>query len=198
MRQLAGRRKLACPTGARDRRFLLTSVIELPGHGEIRQFQSPRFLAQFSSRKFPSDGRRWTITAPVSLFFPVAPAHGGAMRWTWGIACPDATTPLLRACHPTARKDWSFDLWAYVLMPEHVHLLIYPRGPKPEAGKIAGRIKEAVARRAIAYVEAHAPERLPRITVPEGARTGRRFWQSGGGYDRNVAEPSTAHPTKRA
>ena len=92
-----------------------------------------------------------------------------------------------------ARKDWSFDLWAYVLMPEHVHLLIYPRGSKPEAGKIAGQIKEAVARRAIAYFEAHAPAWLLRITVREGERTRRRFWQPGGGYDRNVVEPATAH-----
>jgi putative transposase len=91
------------------------------------------------------------------------------------------------------RREWSFDLWAYVLMPEHVHLLIYPRGPKPEVGKIAGRIKEAVARRAIAYLEVHAPQWLPRITVCEGGRVRRRIWQPGGGYDRNVVEPSTAH-----
>ncbi len=93
----------------------------------------------------------------------------------------------------TARREWSFDLWAYVLMPEHVHLLIYPHGPKPEVGRIVGQIKEAVARRAIAYVEEHAPQWLARITVHEGGRTRRRFWQPGGGYDRNVVEPSTAH-----
>ena len=93
----------------------------------------------------------------------------------------------------SARQQWSFDLWAYVLMPEHVHLLILPRGPQPKAGKIAGRIKEAVARKAIAYLEAHAPHWLPRITVREGRRIRRRFWQPGGGYDRNVVEPSTVH-----
>ena len=40
-----------------------------------------------------------------------------------------------------ARRRWSFDLWAYVLMPEHVHLLIHPHGPATEAGTIAGEIK---------------------------------------------------------
>jgi putative transposase len=93
----------------------------------------------------------------------------------------------------SARREWSFDLWGYVLMPEHVHLLIYPRGPNPEIGKIAGQIKGAVARGAIAYLESHAPQRLPRITVREGGRIRRRFWQPGGGYDRNVVETATAH-----
>jgi putative transposase len=93
----------------------------------------------------------------------------------------------------SARREWSFDLWAYVLMPEHMHLLIYPRRPKLDVGRIAGQIKEAVARRAIAYLESHAPQWLSRITVREGARLRRRFWQPGGGCDRNVVEPSTAH-----
>jgi len=93
----------------------------------------------------------------------------------------------------SARQEWSFELWAYVLMPEHVHLLIYPRGSQPKAGKIVGQIKEAVARRAVAYLEAYAPHWLPRITVREGQRIRRRFWQPGGGYDRNVVEPSTVH-----
>jgi putative transposase len=92
-----------------------------------------------------------------------------------------------------ARDEWSFDLWAYVLMPEHVHLLMYPRDPRLEVGRIAGHIKEAVARRAITHMEAHAPQWLSRITVREGGRIRRRFWQPGGGYDRNVVEPSTAH-----
>jgi putative transposase len=93
----------------------------------------------------------------------------------------------------SARRRRSFDLWAYVLMPEHVHLLIYPRGPAASAGKIAGQIKESVARRAISYLQSNAPHWLPRITVCEGQRIRRRFWQPGGGYDRNVVEVSTVH-----
>ena len=87
-----------------------------------------------------------------------------------------------------ARKRFPIDLWAYVIMPEHVHLLVYPREPKVEIGRIVGTIKEAVARPAIEYLEIHAPEWLPRITVREGKRTRRRFWQPGGGYDRNATK----------
>jgi putative transposase len=93
----------------------------------------------------------------------------------------------------SARQKGSFELWAYVLMPEHVHLLIHPRGPRPKVGRIVGHIKEAVARKAIGYLESHARHWLPRITVREGERVRRRFWQPGGGYDRNVVQPSTVH-----
>ncbi len=91
-----------------------------------------------------------------------------------------------------ARKQWSFDLWAYVLMPEHVHLLIWPP-EQVKAGKVVGQIKEGVARKAIAYLKASAPHWLPRITVREGNGARRRFWQPGGGYDRNAIETAAVH-----
>ena len=69
----------------------------------------------------------------------------------------------------------------------------YPRGPAAKAGKIAGQIKEAVARKAIAYLRTNAPHWLPRITVQEGDRVRHRFWQPGGGYDRNTIETATVH-----
>ena len=52
-------------------------------------------------------------------------------------------------------------------------------------------IKEPVGRKAIQYMRAHAPSWLPRITVKRGQRLERRFWQAGGGFDRNVMEPHT-------
>jgi len=78
-------------------------------------------------------------------------------------------------------------------MPEHIHLLIYPREPKLKIGHIAGSIKEEVARLAISHLETNAPQWLPHITVKEGGRVRRRFWQPGGGFDRNAIELSTVH-----
>jgi putative transposase len=89
-----------------------------------------------------------------------------------------------------ARSESPFDLWAYVIMPEHVHLLVYPR-ENIELGRVSGSMKEAVARQAIQFLEVNAPEWLPRITVREGKRNRRRFWQPGGGYDRNAVEVAT-------
>jgi putative transposase len=50
-----------------------------------------------------------------------------------------------------------------------------------------------VTHKAIGYLAEHAPEWLPRITVREGSRVRRRFWQPGGGFDRNVTELATVH-----
>jgi putative transposase len=90
-----------------------------------------------------------------------------------------------------ARKMFPVDLWAYVIMPEHVHLLIYPREVGAKAGVVAGKIKEQVARKAIQYLKENAPEWLTRIAVQEGNRLRYRFWQPGGGYDRNAVDIST-------
>ena len=90
-----------------------------------------------------------------------------------------------------ARNEFAIDLWAYVIMPEHVHLLVYPRDETVKIGRVAGCIKESVARPAIQYLQENAPQWIPRITVHEGKRIRRRFWQPGGGYDRNVVELST-------
>ncbi|QDT56011.1 Transposase IS200 like protein [Caulifigura coniformis] len=90
-----------------------------------------------------------------------------------------------------ARSRWPVDLWAWVIMPEHVHLLVSPRDPKLELGRFAGFIKEHSARPAIRWLAEHSPAFLNRITVQEGTVTRRRFWQPGGGYDRNVGQERT-------
>jgi len=146
-----------------------------------------------------------------------------------------------------ARQAQPFWLWAYVFMPEHIHLIVYPlplsvpgveameeasevgretvdegRVPGVESGRPAGgglntanngptrlhprhtastqvcnistivhAIKQPVGHKAIAYLKAHAPQWLPRITRRRGKRTERLFWQSGGGYDRNITDPNT-------
>jgi putative transposase len=90
-----------------------------------------------------------------------------------------------------ARLAWPVDLWAWVIMPEHIHLLVAPREATVEIGNFQGTIKEQVARQAIKWLELNAPEWIPRITVSEGKSTRRRFWQPGGGYDRNVEKLET-------
>jgi putative transposase len=90
-----------------------------------------------------------------------------------------------------ARARLDFALWAFVFMPEHVHLLIWPRRSEARMPAILSAIKEPVGRRAVKHISEHAPEWLPRITRKRGRRVERLFWQSGGGFDRNVWKPST-------
>jgi putative transposase len=44
-----------------------------------------------------------------------------------------------------AREKHAFDLWAYVVMPEHVHLLIWPRKPVYSTSRMLTSIKLPVS-----------------------------------------------------
>src|SRR5687767_367924 len=41
----------------------------------------------------------------------------------------------------SARRDLKLHLWAYVIMPEHVHLLFWPREPKYEIRRVRTALK---------------------------------------------------------
>jgi len=90
-----------------------------------------------------------------------------------------------------ARTKFGFQIWAYVIMPDHVHVLVNPGEAAPEMSRFLQAVKQPVAREAIGYVKMHAPEWLDRLTVREGTRLRHRFWQPGGGYDRNIASVET-------
>ena len=84
-----------------------------------------------------------------------------------------------------AREKHRFDLWAYVVMPEHVHLLIWPREDNYSISKILNTIKQSVSRRVLIYVRKH---KLPTLKLMATGQKDRpyRFWLDGGGYDRNI------------
>jgi putative transposase len=88
------------------------------------------------------------------------------------------------------RSEWPVDVWAWVLMPDHAHLIVAPRLPNVKIGRFAGNLKERVARSAIGWLKDNSPAWLEKITVIEGNRTRRRFWQPGGGYDRATSSLS--------
>jgi REP-associated tyrosine transposase len=93
-----------------------------------------------------------------------------------------------------ARVKHGFHIWAYVVMPEHAHLLLWPTGPDYDISEILRSIKQSVANKALTYVRRVAPGFLGQMEdrQPNGA-IHYRFWQRGGGYDRNVVEPETVH-----
>jgi putative transposase len=91
-----------------------------------------------------------------------------------------------------ARDKLLFHLWAYVIMPEHAHVLVWPTDSEYDISAILNSIKQSVSKRAFIHVRCHAPAFLPRMEdrQPNGD-VHYRFWQRGGGYDRNVFEPVT-------
>src|SRR5262245_18898331 len=55
----------------------------------------------------------------------------------------------------TARLEHNFEVWAYVFMPDHVHVLIHPLDEVYEMSRILSSIKEPVGRKAISYLRKH-------------------------------------------
>jgi len=88
-----------------------------------------------------------------------------------------------------ARRLHDFKLLAYVLMPDHAHVLLFPNRATYFIPKILQSIKEPVSRKAMNDLRRNAPERLERLAVtwPDG-RIEHRFWQQGGGFDRHTVE----------
>ncbi len=92
-----------------------------------------------------------------------------------------------------ARHLLDFELWAYVIMPEHAHILILPQREAYDTGAVLKSVKQSVSRRAVLYLRKAAPAWLERLKVtrPTG-KAEHRFWQQGGGYDRNFDRAPTA------
>jgi putative transposase len=84
-----------------------------------------------------------------------------------------------------ARYKHRFDVWAYVIMPDHLHLLIAPDEENYSMSEILKSIKQPVARKAINYLKENRSAIL-RFLETGLERPEYRFWQDGGGYDRNV------------
>jgi putative transposase len=89
-----------------------------------------------------------------------------------------------------AHSIHQFHLWAYVIMPDHVHLLLHPISAEYSISSILLSLKQPVTQRAVRFVRQQAPQFLGRMrdSQPNG-KSFYRFWQRGGGYDRNLWEP---------
>lgn len=91
------------------------------------------------------------------------------------------------------RAKTPFDLWAYVIMPEHVHLVLLPK-ENATVSAILTTIKQSVSKRAIHWLKQNSPEYLNNLkdSQPNG-KEHYRFWQRGGGYDRNLRSVRDIH-----
>ena len=86
-----------------------------------------------------------------------------------------------------ARDRHAFDVHAYVIMPEHVHLLVRPRRATYQMGMFLKAVKRPVSWNAKQQLRPSGNVVcLKRLTVRKGARSVFRFWEAGGGFDRNL------------
>jgi len=82
-----------------------------------------------------------------------------------------------------ARAECGFRLFAWVIMPDHIHMLLHPDVERAAVPNILRRIKEPSAREILAEWRSRDAGILERITSPRGTT---HFWQRGGGFDRNI------------
>jgi len=84
-----------------------------------------------------------------------------------------------------SRQRWGFKLWAFVIMPTHVHLLLWPQ-PETTISKILFAIKRPFAIQAIDHLRGNWQSISEHLIINRTGQSVRRFWQAGGGYDRNI------------
>ncbi len=85
-----------------------------------------------------------------------------------------------------------FQLIAFVFMPEHVHLLVFPLHGDPAIDNYLAAVKRPVSAAVKRDLRHAGSPLLKRLTVRE--RPGKesfRVWQEGPGYDRNLQKPET-------
>ena len=75
-------------------------------------------------------------------------------------------------------------------MPDHVHLLICPQKPDYSISQILISIKQSVSRKALIYLRKHNLQGLKSLATGQ-KHSPYRFWQDGGGYDRNITSIET-------
>jgi putative transposase len=71
---------------------------------------------------------------------------------------------------------------AWVVMPEHVHLVVYARSPDVTMTRFTHRLKRPFAFKVLNRWRTLDAPILAHLKHGEG----HRFWQTGGGFDRNV------------
>ena len=93
--------------------------------------------------------------------------------------------------------DWAnakhdYNLTAFVYMPEHVHLLVFPGSGASKIDSLIRAIKRPYSFRIKRLLEEGNSSLLRRLTIRQrpGVET-FRFWQEGPGYDRNLDQPDT-------
>ena len=85
-----------------------------------------------------------------------------------------------------ATEAQTMRLVAFVYMPEHVHLLAWPRKEEYSISRFLKAVKRPCSYRIRRWLEEHNSPLVAELTVRE--RPGKRafrFWQEGGGHDRN-------------
>ena len=98
----------------------------------------------------------------------------------------DLTRSWLAMSVNQACTKYNYDLWAYVFMPEHVHLLVNPRVEEYSIGKFLYAVKFPVTYHAVRYRMTFDNSDTNLVNTIHEVQEKSTFWQNGPGYDRNL------------
>jgi putative transposase len=89
-----------------------------------------------------------------------------------------------------ATERHGYHLTAFVFMPEHVHLLVYPGRGASEIDALLRAMKRPYSFRIKQLLQKTNGSLLRRLTIHQrpGVET-FRYWQEGPGFDRNLEKP---------
>lgn len=86
----------------------------------------------------------------------------------------------LLACVRRASETYAWSVLAFVVMPDHVHVLAFPRSDAPDASRLLFAIKRPASFKIKMLL---SEKDIECLTTPQGRF---RLWQAGGGHDRNL------------
>ena len=86
-----------------------------------------------------------------------------------------------------AKHRLNFLVRGYVLMPNHVHLVVTPCDEAHDMGQILKGIKHPATHSIMRYLRECRPAAAERLTWERSdGKVLSRLWQAGGGYDKNL------------
>jgi putative transposase len=124
------------------------------------------------------------------------PGHVHELTFSCYRRCPLLTNDhwrcLLSEAIDRANVRHDYRLTAFVFMPEHVHLLVYPGPNASPIEALLRAIKRPFSYRIKCLLQESGGSLLRRLTIRQrpGVET-FRFWQEGPGYDRNLDQVGT-------
>ncbi|QDT89652.1 REP-associated tyrosine transposase [Gimesia algae] len=87
-----------------------------------------------------------------------------------------------------ALARYEFGLIAFVIMPNHLHLLVYPKQQECQVDRFLFAIKRPFSYRIKQLLQETQDRLLDDLTIRDRpGSTVFRFWQEGAGYDRNLS-----------
>jgi len=96
-----------------------------------------------------------------------------------------------------SRVIYRFKIWAYVVMPTHVHLLIWPQERIYYISKIESGLKGIMSKKYSIFLNETDKIKHKSLLIQAGKRQKFTFWQPGSGFDRNLWNPKAIHDSIR-